>query len=77
MAGFPAASVPTGVGAAGLPVSVQLVAAPGRESVLLALAARLDAPAAGSGTHRRMIPAHRNRGRRHPPEPLDGPKPGP
>jgi amidase len=42
MAGFPAASVPTGVGAAGLPVSVQLVAAPGRESVLLALAAQLE-----------------------------------
>jgi amidase len=42
VAGFPAASVPTGPGAAGLPVSVQLVAAPGRESVLLGLAAQLE-----------------------------------
>jgi amidase len=41
MAGFPAASVPAGT-AAGLPGAVQLVAAPGREPVLLALAAQLE-----------------------------------
>jgi len=42
LAGFPAAAVPAGPAAAGLPGSVQLVAAPGRESVLLALAAQLE-----------------------------------
>lgn len=42
VAGFPAASVPTGACTAGLPGSVQLVAAPGREAVLLALAAQLE-----------------------------------
>ncbi len=42
LAGFPAASVPTGACTAGLPGSVQLVAAPGREDVLLALAAQLE-----------------------------------
>ena len=41
MAGFPAASVPA-PSVAGLPGSVQLVAAPGGESVLLALAAQLE-----------------------------------
>jgi amidase len=41
MAGFPAASVPMGT-AAGMPVSVQLVAAPGGEQVLLALAAQIE-----------------------------------
>lgn len=42
MAGFPAATVPIGPAAAGLPGSVQLVAAPGGESHLLALAAQLE-----------------------------------
>ncbi len=42
VAGFPAASVPTGACTAGLPGSVQLVAAPGREAVLLTLAAQLE-----------------------------------
>jgi amidase len=42
MAGFPAASVPAPPGHAGLPGSVQLVAAPGGESVLLAVAAQLE-----------------------------------
>ncbi len=40
LAGFPAASVP--VPAAGLPGAVQLVAAPGREDVLLAAAAQIE-----------------------------------
>lgn len=40
LAGFPAASVP--VPGPGLPGAVQLVAAPGREQVLLALAAQLE-----------------------------------
>jgi amidase len=40
-AGFPAASVPCPP-AGGLPGSVQLVAAPGGESLLLALAAQLE-----------------------------------
>lgn len=42
LAGFPAATVPTGPAAAGLPGSVQLVAAPGGEAVLLAVAAQLE-----------------------------------
>lgn len=42
LAGFPAAAVPTGAAAGGLPGSVQLVAVPGGESVLLALAAQLE-----------------------------------
>ncbi len=40
LAGFPAASVP--VPAAGLPGAVQLVAPPGREALLLALAAQIE-----------------------------------
>jgi len=43
LAGFPAASVPMGIGGSGLPLSVQLVAAPGREALLLGLAAQLEA----------------------------------
>jgi amidase len=43
LAGFPAASVPVaGDGPPGLPRAVQLVAAPGREQVLLDLAAQLE-----------------------------------
>ena len=42
LAGFPAAAVPAGPAVGGLPGSVQLVAAPGGESVLLALAAQLE-----------------------------------
>jgi amidase len=65
LAGFPAASVPTGACTAGLPGSVQLVAAPGREAVLLALAAQLErarawqrhAPAYDPGQLRPQSPA--------------------
>jgi len=42
LAGYPAASVPVPVPGPGLPGAVQLVAAPGREQVLLALAAQLE-----------------------------------
>ena len=42
VAGYPAASVPVRAAAGELPGSVQLVTAPGRESVLLALAAQLE-----------------------------------
>jgi amidase len=42
LAGFPAAAVPTGPAVGGLPGSVQLVAAPGGEPVLLSLAAQLE-----------------------------------
>ena len=41
MAGYPAASVPVG-SISGMPGSVQLVAGPGRESVLLAVAAQIE-----------------------------------
>jgi len=43
LAGWPAAVVPTGVGADGLPRAVQLVARPGSEALLLAVAAQLEA----------------------------------
>ncbi|REE98522.1 amidase [Thermomonospora umbrina] len=43
LAGFPAASVPMGLSSAGLPIGVQLVAAPGNEALLLGLAAQLEA----------------------------------
>jgi amidase len=43
LAGFPAASVPMGVDASGRPLAVQLVAPPGKESVLLGVAAQLEA----------------------------------
>ncbi|SFP38448.1 amidase [Amycolatopsis arida] len=42
LAGFPAISVPAGRHPNGLPIGVQLVAAPGGESVLLGLAAHLE-----------------------------------
>ena len=42
VAGFPAASVPAGFTADGLPLAVQLVALPGRERMLIALAAQLQ-----------------------------------
>jgi len=42
LAGWPAMAVPAGVTAAGLPLSVQLVARPGGEALLLALAAQLE-----------------------------------
>jgi amidase len=42
VAGFPAASVPAGFTEAGLPLAVQLVALPGRERTLIALAAELQ-----------------------------------
>jgi amidase len=41
LAGLPAISVPSAV-AAGLPVGIQIVAAPGAEPVILALAAQLE-----------------------------------
>jgi amidase len=40
--GFPAASVPAGFAPDGLPLAVQLVAPPGREDLLLSLAAQLE-----------------------------------
>ncbi|PXY26545.1 amidase [Prauserella sp. PE36] len=42
LAGFPAMSVPAGQFADGLPIGVQLVAAPGGEATLLGLAAQLE-----------------------------------
>ena len=42
MAGLPAISVPVGVSRSGLPIGVQLVAAYGREDLLLSLAAELE-----------------------------------
>jgi amidase len=42
LAGFPAAAVPIGPAVGGLPGSVQLVAAPGGESLLLGVAAQLE-----------------------------------
>lgn len=42
LAGYPAASVPAGLGPNGLPMAVQLVAAPGGEAMLLGLAAQLE-----------------------------------
>jgi len=59
MAGFPAASVPAPPGRAGLPGSVQLVAAPGGESVLLAVAAQLER----ARGWRRLAPAYDPSGR--------------
>ncbi|MEU4834735.1 amidase family protein [Streptosporangium sp. NPDC023615] len=43
LAGWPAMSVPYGVHSCGMPIGVQLVAAPGGESQLLALAGQLEA----------------------------------
>ncbi len=42
IAGWPAIAVPAGVGPKGLPLSVQLVAPPGSETLLLSLAAQLE-----------------------------------
>ena len=42
LAGYPAMAVPAGVGSDGLPRSVQLVARPGGEALLLAVAAQLE-----------------------------------
>ena len=53
LAGFPAASVPVPMPGAELPQAVQLVAAPGREQVLLDLAAQLE----GAGGWPRHAPA--------------------
>jgi amidase len=43
LTGQPAASVPAGFGADGLPRGVQLVARPGQETTILSLAAQLEA----------------------------------
>jgi amidase len=43
LAGWPAMTVPTGIGPDGLPRAVQLVAPPGGEATLLAVAAQLEA----------------------------------
>jgi amidase len=42
LAGYPALSVPMGVGAEGLPLAVQLIGLPGSEATLLGLAAQLE-----------------------------------
>jgi amidase len=42
LAGFPACSVPAGLGSDGIPLAVQLVAPPGGESLLLSVAAQLE-----------------------------------
>ncbi|HEX6467777.1 MAG TPA: amidase family protein [Streptosporangiaceae bacterium] len=42
LAGYPAISVPAGVSESGLPLAVQLVATPGKEALLLGLAAQLE-----------------------------------
>ena len=42
VAGFPAASVPAGFSADGLPLAIQLIALPGKERTLIALAAQLQ-----------------------------------
>jgi amidase len=42
LAGYPAASVPAGLSPEGLPLAVQLVATPGKESLLIGLAAQLE-----------------------------------
>jgi aspartyl-tRNA(Asn)/glutamyl-tRNA(Gln) amidotransferase subunit A len=47
LVGFPAISVPCGVTAHGLPVGLQIVAAPGREATLVALGAALERTAPG------------------------------
>ncbi|MBI4410712.1 MAG: amidase, partial [Gemmatimonadetes bacterium] len=41
-AGFPAAAVPAGMHSSGLPLSVQLVTAPGGEALLLSVAKYLE-----------------------------------
>ena len=41
--GFPAMSVPAGIGASGLPIGAQLVAGPWREAQLFRVAAQLEA----------------------------------
>jgi amidase len=48
--GFPAVSVPVGLGAGGLPVSVQVVAAPGQEMLALAAATLLEQLLGGTPT---------------------------
>ena len=52
LAGWPAMAVPAGVGRDGLPLSVQLVARPGGEALLLALAGQLERCARGSAPRR-------------------------
>jgi amidase len=42
LAGFPAASVPAGLTADGMPIGVQVVAPPGQEATILAIAAQLE-----------------------------------
>ena len=50
LSGHPAISIPAGVGADGCPVGLQVVAAHGREAVLLAVAAAAEARAGVLGT---------------------------
>jgi amidase len=47
VAGWPAAVVRCGVGPSGLPIGVQIVAAPWREDIALAVALRLESEFGG------------------------------
>ena len=57
--GQPAISLPVHQTADGLPIGVQLVAAPGREDVLIRVAAQLEAAVPGPTGARRPTPEHR------------------
>ena len=61
VAGFPAASIPAGIGSDGVPLSVQVVAPPNHEGVILSLALQLEElrpwqrPAIGVGSRARAF----------------------
>jgi amidase len=57
LAGYPAMSVPAGRHTSGLPIGVQLVAAPGGEALLLSLAAQLESLNSWPRTSTRSSPS--------------------